>query len=137
MKRFALVEPTGRVAQVESDGDVFEVAEPLAWFEAPAGVAPGWKHIGDQFVAPLPVHTTPPSEVTMRQARLALLAAGKLDAVAIAIAALPSPQREAAQIEWDHSSTVARDSQVVALLGPALGLDEEALDALFRDASAR
>lgn len=72
-----------------------------------------------------------PQEVTMRQARLALLAVGKLVAVNAAINALPDPQKTAAIIEWEYSSTVRRDSQFVALLGPALGLDAAGLDALF------
>ena len=72
-----------------------------------------------------------PTEVTMRQARLALHAAGKLTAVNAAIAALPDPPKTAALIEWEYSSTVRRDSQFVSMLGPALGLDSAALDALF------
>ena len=72
-----------------------------------------------------------PQEVTMRQARLALHAAGKLTAVNAAINALPDPPKTAALIEWEYSSTVRRDSQFVALLGPALGLDAAGLDALF------
>ena len=83
---------------------------------------------------PEPVVKVPP-RVTMRQARLALLAAGKLSEVDAAIAALSSPQREAAKIEWDYSATVDRDSPIVALLGPALDLDQDALDALFTLAS--
>ena len=72
-----------------------------------------------------------PQEVTMRQARLALHAAGKLAAVNAAINALPDPPKTAALIEWEYSSTVRRDSQFVALLGPAIGLDAAGLDALF------
>ena len=72
-----------------------------------------------------------PAEVTMRQARLALHAAGKLTAVNAAINALPDPPKTAALIEWEYSSTVRRDSHFVALLGPALGLDAAGLDALF------
>lgn len=72
-----------------------------------------------------------PAEVTMRQARLALLAAGKLAAVDAAINALPDPPKTAALIEWEYSNAVRRDSQFVALLGPALGLDAAGLDALF------
>ena len=72
-----------------------------------------------------------PQEVTMRQARLALHAAGKLSAVNAAINALPDPPKTAALIEWEYSNAVRRDSQFVALLGPALGLDAAGLDALF------
>lgn len=74
---------------------------------------------------------TVPIEVTMRQARLALHAAGKLVAVNAAINALPDPPKTAALIEWEYSNAVRRDSQFVALLGPALGLDAAGLDALF------
>lgn len=72
-----------------------------------------------------------PAAVTMRQARLALLAAGKLTAVTAAISALPSPKKEAAQIEWEYSQEVQRHNGFVAQLGPVLGLDAAALDALF------
>lgn len=82
-----------------------------------------------------PIVQPVPAEVTMRQARLALHAAGKLAAVNAAINALPDPPKTSALIEWEYSSTVRRDSQFVALLGPALGLDPEALDALFIAAS--
>ena len=67
----------------------------------------------------------------MRQARLALLGAGLLDDVGAAIAALPSPQKEAAKIEWEYSQEVQRHNGFVAQLGPVLGLDAAALDALF------
>lgn len=76
-----------------------------------------------------------PQSVTMRQARLALLAAGKLAAVEAAIASLPSPQKEAAQIEWEFSSVVDRNRPLVQTLGPALGLSEAELDALFIQAA--
>lgn len=76
-----------------------------------------------------------PQSVTMRQARLALLAMGKLAAVTAAINALPSPQREAAQIEWEYSGEVHRDRALVRSLAPALGLDDAALDGLFNAAA--
>lgn len=78
-----------------------------------------------------------PTNVSMRQARLALLAAGKLAAVNAAINSLPSPQKDAAQIEWDYAATVDRSSAVVQLLAAELALDDEALDDLFTDAAAR
>lgn len=84
---------------------------------------------------PEPEVSTVPSQLTMRQARLSLLSAGLLAGVDQAIAALPSPKREAAQIEWDYSATVERNSALVALLGASLGLDGPALDAMFTSAS--
>jgi hypothetical protein len=77
-----------------------------------------------------------PPQVTMRQARLALLAAGKLAAVDTAINALPDPQKSAARIEWDYSSAVQRHNGFVQQLGPALGLSDAQLDNLFRQAAA-
>lgn len=77
-----------------------------------------------------------PAEVTMRQARLALLGAGKLAAVDAAIDALPDPQKAAARIEWDYSSTVRRQQPLVLALAPALGLSTGQLDALFIAAAA-
>lgn len=78
-----------------------------------------------------PGPTPVPPSVTMRQARLALLQAGMLDAVNAAIAALPGASGEAARIEWDYSSEVHRNRPLVLSLGPALGLSSETLDQLF------
>lgn len=88
---------------------------------------------------PLPADPPPPlgvpQAVTMRQARLALLAAGKLSQVAAAIAAMPSPAKEQAGIEWEYSTEVQRNRPFVLQLGAALGLDDAALDALFTAAA--
>lgn len=73
--------------------------------------------------------------VTMRQARLALLAAKILGDVAPALAALPSPHRDAAEIEWEYASEVRRDAPLIAALGSALGLTEDQIDDLFEAAA--
>lgn len=75
-----------------------------------------------------------PASVTMRQARRVLLAHGLLGAVQPAIDALPEPDRARAQIDWDTGRDVERDSPMIALLAPALGLDEAEIDALFVEA---
>ncbi len=89
---------------------------------------------GEAFVPapPAPPHppVVPPS-VTMRQARLALLGAGLLDDIDAAINALPSPQKEAARIEWEYSQEVLRHNGFVSVLAPLLGLTEAQTDALF------
>lgn len=72
-----------------------------------------------------------PLVVTMRQARLALLAAGLMDDAEAALDALPSPQKEAARIEWEYATEVRRDWPFVALVATALGLTPEQVDALF------
>lgn len=75
--------------------------------------------------------TPVPQSVTMRQARLALLQAGKLANVDAAIASLPSPQKEQAQIEWEFSSQVERNRDMTQMIGGALGFTSEQLDDLF------
>ena len=57
-----------------------------------------------------------PEEVTMRQARLALDAAGLLDAAQAVIDALPMPARKRAQIEWEYALSVRRDHPLIALM---------------------
>lgn len=109
--------------------------------EVPEGTINGAELVDGEWVNPqppvyvpqpdVPVPVIVPSAVTMRQARLALLGAGLLDDVEAAIAALPSPHKEAAKIEWEYSQEVQRHNGFVAQLGPALGLDAAALDALF------
>ena len=84
----------------------------------------------------LPPTPTVPQQVTMRQARLALLGAGLLDLVDPAIESLTSPDKEAARIEWDFSSSVERHRPLVAMLGEKLGLTAEQLDELFITAGA-
>lgn len=76
-------------------------------------------------------------EVSMRQARLALDAAGKLDAVNTVIATIPDPAlRKRAGIEWEYASVVRRDGPMLKLLQPALGWTDAEIDALFAAAAA-
>lgn len=99
-----------------------------------------YRQFAGQQVAPgpdgqptIPTQNTPapPAVVTMRQARLALLSMGLLAAVDPVIAALPSPQREAAQIEWEFAATVERDSDLLTGVSQAIGLTAAQLDQLF------
>lgn len=77
-----------------------------------------------------------PATVSMRQARLALLGAGLLANVDAAIATMPSPQKEAAQIDWEYATEVRRSSPLIDALGPALGLNDTQIDVLFIAAAA-
>jgi len=129
-----------------SEFGIFEVAEvaPPAAAEGevvveltPVHVGGGWRQKWTK--RPMTAEelaATVPAVVTMRQARLALLAAGKLAGVEAALAGLPSPEREAAQIEWEYAAEVRRDNPIIALVAPALELDDAAIDALFVAAAA-
>ena len=95
----------------------------------------GWSYDGQYFTAPTQAPAIVPQEVTMRQARLALLDAELLANVQTAINSLPEPAKTKAQIEWDYSNALQRGNSFVSTLGGALGLDNEALDKLFIAAS--
>jgi len=72
-----------------------------------------------------------PQSVTMRQARLALHAAGLLTLVDAAIASMPEPDKTAAQITWEFAQTVDRQFGMVPQLAAALGMTETQIDDLF------
>ena len=76
-----------------------------------------------------------PLEVSMRQARLALLHYGMLDSVNTIIASMPGIQGAAARIEWEYATSVKRTSMLVSALIPYLGLNTDQLDAMFLLAS--
>lgn len=129
----------------ELDGQEVEMAQrfPAAFradcveILADSEIATGWQYSGGDFFPPAtPAEAAPPSGVTMRQARLALLAAGKLSAVKSAIDSLAGHQGEAARIEWEFAATVERGSPIVAMLAAAVGLDASGLDELFTAAAA-
>ena len=106
--------------------------ETVAEFVAcPDDVQVGWLYDGENFTPAPPAPPVVPAAVTMRQARLALLGAGLLDDIDAAINAMPSPQKEAARIEWEYSQEVQRHNGFVSVLAPMLGLTEAQTDALF------
>ena len=94
-------------------------------------VQAGWLDNGATFTAPPPAPPVIPQSVTMRQARLALMGAGKLATVNATIAGMAGVQGDAARIEWEFSSDVLRNQPLVQSLGPVLGLTPAQLDALF------
>lgn len=77
-----------------------------------------------------------PFEVTMLQARLALLSAGLFDAVDAAIEAIPdATQRTRARIQWTSAQNVERSHELTQFMAVALGLSDAELDGLFRAAT--
>lgn len=96
----------------------------------------GWAWDGESFTPPPPPAPTVPSAITMRQARLALLGAGLLTSVDTAINSLPEPRKSAAKITWEYSTEVQRHNGLVSQLGPALGLSDAQIDAMFIQGAA-
>jgi adenosyl cobinamide kinase/adenosyl cobinamide phosphate guanylyltransferase len=74
---------------------------------------------------------TVPKQVTMRQARLALLQDGLLTQVNDLIAAMEGTEGEAARIEWEYAQEVRRDSELVIALASMLELTEQQVCDLF------
>ena len=143
MNNFALIESGTVVNVIVWDGsadlpaDAFLANQHLVAIPEGVNVAVGAAYRDGEFEQPVPParEESPITVVTMRQARLALLTAGKLSAVTAAIAALPSPHKEAAQIEWEYAATVDRSSDFVQTMAAALQLDEKALNELFEQAA--
>ncbi len=89
---------------------------------------------GELTIAPyVPPPAPPVTQVTMRQARLALLAADLLDDVD---AMVLQADREV-KIDWEYATVVDRSSPLVIAIGSQLGLTDAEIDALFQDASTR
>lgn len=76
-----------------------------------------------------------PEEVTRRQARRALHAAGLLEQVEAQIAQLPEPQKTAVLIDWQDALIFKRSDPTFVMLATALGLSSAQLDQLFLAAS--
>lgn len=80
----------------------------------------------------VPPPAPPITQITMRQCRLQLLDSGLLDDVDAAVAQAD----RAVQIEWEYATVVDRNSPLVAAIGASLGLDDDAIDQLFKNAAS-
>ena len=74
-----------------------------------------------------------PQQVTMRQARLALLSTGLLDDVEAVISAAG----HAARLEWEYAAVVNRSNPAVAAAQQQQGMTDAQIDDLFREAAKR
>jgi len=134
--KYAYINNNLAIEVVESNPQILFVPHYAAQFiEVTDDCFGGYELVNGQWQQPvIPVQI--PQEVTMRQARLALLENGLLANVQPAINSLPEPDKTKAQIEWEYSNALQRENPFVATLGAALGLSSQDLDALFIQASA-
>lgn len=133
--KYAFIQNNTIVEVVQTNPfELFVEGYATQFVEVPDNVEFGCKFENGEWVAPLPIVYIP-QEVTMRQARLALLENGLLANVQPAINSLPEPDKTKAEIEWDYSNALQRGNPFVATLGAALGLTSEDLDNLFIQAS--
>tara|TARA_R110002126_G_scaffold217985_1_gene363764 strand:- start:124 stop:546 length:423 start_codon:yes stop_codon:yes gene_type:complete len=72
-----------------------------------------------------------PAQIGMDQAKLALYDEGLIDAVELAIDALPVGQKKRVKIEWNTRTTVRRNRGLVSKVLKAAGLSETDIDNLF------
>lgn len=106
---------------------------PLAEGEFAVFEAPAWIVTSDPWTPPAASTPPVPQVVTRRQAKLALLDAGVLDAAEAAIAAGDAE----AKINWNDALEFRRDNPLVLAIGAALSLDAAAIDDLFRQAATK
>lgn len=128
--RFAIVDNGVVVNTAEAD-ESFGLSR--GWV-ASQTAGPGDRYENGAFVRPA-VAPAVPREVTMRQARQALILAGLDEAVEAALAAMPGTPGKLARAEWERSQTVQRNRPLVLQMGTALGLTSAQLDQLFIAAS--
>lgn len=123
-------------AHVVENGVITNTIEVDSLDAMPGLIAADTGTIGDSVVdgviVPAPAPPVPvPESVTMRQARLALHAAGLLSGVDAAIASMQEPAKTAAAIEWEYASAVERNAGLVPAMAAALGMSEADIDDLF------
>jgi hypothetical protein len=78
-----------------------------------------------------PLPSDIPSEITMRQCRLALHAAGLLPAVNGVIEAIQGEEGVSARIEWEYAMVVSRTSPLLISMMPYINITNQQLDNLF------
>ena len=121
-----IAQPDGSYAAIDETSELYTALKALPAETRPVFLAESNAAVKAYFAAQ--AETAKPKEVTMRQARL-------LDKVMAAIAGMQSPQKEAAEIEWEYSNSLKRSQPLVVQLGAALGLNAAAVDELFLTAS--
>lgn len=96
------------------------------------GYAEEFLEDGDATVAAFLNPPPPPVSVTPRQARIALLQAGLLEAVETKL----KSKGRASQIAWEYATQISRGDPLMNELGKQLGLSDAAIDLLFKQAAA-
>lgn len=132
--RLALISDGVVVNVVEASQEFVPTGDVKAVLSAEAG--PGWRYDGQIFLPPDQT-PRPPDVVSMFQAREALRRSPSpgggdlLDAVDAYIETRRLEQPTLA-LAWEYATEVERRGAFVSALAKAFGLDDPALDALFR-----
>lgn len=132
MAQYAYSPDTGELIRTDNPADWMGATSVAPPEFDPATAGCFWR--GDHWeIVPGEVPSDPvPKVVTMRQARLALLQMGNLDAAEAAIDSIPDATlRRAAQIEWEYAQGIERNSPLVQQVVSALQINDQQLDDLF------
>ena len=110
------------IESVAGDADYVDLSE----VSPPPSI--GWSYADSVFTAPPPTYPA----VTQKQIRLALVLSGH-DSSLIddAIAAMASPDRELADIEWKYTVTFERNNPLVVAVAAALGWSDEQANSIW------
>lgn len=127
MKRIAHIKD-GQITNVSLADDDYVMPDDGSRMLESDALAAGMTHA--------PRITPAPDTITPRQLRLWLLSRGVTSSmVENAIAALPSPQRETAMVEWEYALDFRRDHPLVQQLGAMLGFDDAMMENGWREAA--
>jgi len=86
--------------------------------------------------APPPPPPPVPGEIANWRAKAVLGLAGMLSAVEAALNAMPEPARTVAIAAWNGGADLARSGPTVLALSTTLGLTDDQVDDMFRQAAA-
>lgn len=137
MKHYVRVEGNVVVETLDTDGDIANMFHhDLLWMEADDTVSQGWTYDGENFQPPveLPPQIVIPASVTAAQGGIALIQAGKMDAVEEVVHDPETP----AEIRWAwrRAQTWERNSPALAFLAQKAGITDQEMDDLFLAAVA-
>lgn len=134
MKRYAIIQNDGRVWSATTWDGVTPWEPPMGMsaVECPEHVGVGWRYADGDFIydpPPPPV----PAAVSMFQAREVLRRHNLLDSVDAHVNGAADPTLSLA---WEYAVEVHRNGAFVTSLAETYGLDDAALDDLFREAAS-
>lgn len=122
--------PDGQIVMIDRPFTRDDVKYPAEWLRNMSvedRTAWGLTEVPEPVAPETPAPPTVPLVVTPRQARIALLNAGLLDAVEAAVASSP----RSVQIDWEYAIEIRRDNPVIAAMADQLNFTSEQIDDLF------
>ena len=123
----------------ETDPEIIATLLRKGWVEAPqppydpATETCQWID-GAWVVAPIVIPV--PTQVSMWALREAVMQAGEMTTIAVALNGLPEPQRSIGWNRWEYKENIVRDSPIIMMLQNELGWTDAHVDDLYKSAAA-